>query len=173
MGEAREATQTSSPEPMLAQYADGPAQLEGAIAGLAEAGLDAASSADSWSIRQIVHHVADGDDIWKTCIKMALGNSQGVFNLLWYWAMPQNAWAEKWNYAGRAIEPSLALFRANRCHVVQLMQQIPEAWEGHALLKQRDGQETEITVGEVIENQVRHVVQHVNDIRAIRQAHHI
>ena len=165
--------QASNPEAVLVQYADGPAQLEAAIAGLAEAGLDAALSADSWSIQQIVHHIADGDDIWKICIKAALGNSQGVFHLQWYWDIPQDTWAEKWDYAGRAIEPSLALFRANRCHVVQLMQQVSEAWERHALLKQHDGREMEITVGEVIKIQVEHVVQHVNDIRAIRQAHHI
>jgi hypothetical protein len=54
-----------------------------------------------------------------------------------------------------------------------LMQQMPESWERHTLLKQHDGREMEITVGEVIEIQVRHVVQHVDDIRAIRQAHHI
>ncbi len=64
---------------ILARYADGPTLLDSALAGLSETDLDLALSADSWSIRQIVHHLADGDDIWKICIKAALGNSDGTF----------------------------------------------------------------------------------------------
>ena len=56
--------QTCDPDTILARYADGPAQLEAAIAGLSEEELDLAQTADTWTIRQIVHHVVDGDDIW-------------------------------------------------------------------------------------------------------------
>ena len=120
--------QTRDPDTILALYADGPAQLEAAIAGLAEEDLDVAQSADTWTIRQIVHHVADGDDIWKIGIKAALGNSTGTFTLQWYWDKPQDEWVESWDYAGRDLEPSLALFRANRRHIVQ--RSMPESWEG-------------------------------------------
>lgn len=30
--------------------------------------LDAMPSGGGWTIRQIVHHIVDGDDIWKLCI---------------------------------------------------------------------------------------------------------
>ena len=50
-------------EATIARYADGPNQLETAIVGLSEEELDIAESDGSWTIRQIVHHVADGDDI--------------------------------------------------------------------------------------------------------------
>ena len=56
--------QTRDPDAIIARYADGPAQLEAAIAGLTEEELDLAQTADTWTIRQIVHHVVDGDDIW-------------------------------------------------------------------------------------------------------------
>jgi hypothetical protein len=163
--------QAHDPDTVLARYADGPAQLEAAIAGLAEAELDLAQTADTWTIRQIVHHVVDGDDIWKVCVKAALGNSQGVFSLQWYWDVPQDTWAESWNYAGRAIEPSLALFHANRRHVVKLVQQIPDAWARHIVIRWPNGQEEQVTVGWVIEMQANHVTAHINDIRAIRQTH--
>jgi hypothetical protein len=48
---------------ILARYAEGPAELVRAIAGLDGAGLDAALDDESWTIRQIVHHIVDGDDI--------------------------------------------------------------------------------------------------------------
>ncbi len=165
--------QTRDPDTILARYADGPAQLEAAIAGLTEEELDLAQSADTWTIRQIVHHVADGDDIWKIGIKAALGNSSGTFSLQWYWDRPQDEWVEIWNYAGRAIEPSLALFRANRCHIVQLLNQIPDAWERYMVIRWPDGQKVQLTVGDIVEMQADHVRGHINDIRLIRQAYNL
>ena len=102
--------QTRDPDAILARYADGPAQLEAAIAGL----------------------------------------------------------------AGLAIEPSLALFRAHRCHVVQLVGRIPDGWGRHMLIQWPRRPEAEpITVGDVIEMQADHTLHHIEDIRAIRQTHSI
>src|SRR5512139_3231261 len=109
--------QTESVEAILAQYADGPARLDAALMGLTDSEMDLSLTADSWSIRQIVHHIVDGDDIWKTCIKAALGNSDTSFSLQWYTVKPQMEWSESWAYARRALEPSLTLFHANRSHI--------------------------------------------------------
>lgn len=165
--------QTHDPATMLARYADGPAQLEAAITGLTDAELDLAQSDDLWTIRQIVHHLVDGDDLWQICVKAALGNSPGIFSFQWYWDVPQDTWAENWNYAGRAIEPSLALFHANHRHVVQLIEQIPDAWERRVLIRWPNGEEKEITAGWVIEMQTDHVITHIEDIRLIRQTHNV
>jgi hypothetical protein len=163
--------QPRDPEAILARYADGPSQLEAAVAGLAEEELDLAQSADTWTIRQIVHHVVDGDDIWKIGIKAALGNSAGTFTLQWYWDRPQDEWVKSWDYAGRDIEPSLALFRANRRHTVQLLRRIPDAWEGSMSIEWPNGQKEQIAVGYIVEMQAGHVLSHVEDIRTIRQTH--
>lgn len=156
--------------PRLAQYADGVIELEEAIAGLADDDLDLAESETAWTIRQIVHHVVDGDDLWKSCIKAALGNSKGVFTLQWYWDVPQDEWVEQWDYAGRAIEPSLARFRVNRHHVVELLRRIPDAWDRSIRIRWPQG-EDRVTVGEVVVMQARHVQDHVAEIGRVRQAH--
>jgi uncharacterized damage-inducible protein DinB len=166
-------TPTESSETILARYAEGPAQLEAALRDLSESDLDLALAADSWSIRQIVHHLADGDDLWKMCIKAALGNSDGLFTLQWYWDKPQTEWVENWKYARRDIRSSLALLRANRQHIMELMQQIPKAWEKSIRLRPPNGQEERVTIGEVVEMQANHIVGHIHDIQSIRQAHHI
>jgi len=164
--------QTSDPNTILSRYAEGPAQLEAALEGLAEADLDAALSADTWTIRQIVHHLVDGDDLWKVCIKMALGNSGTRFDLQWYWDFPQDTWVQRWDYAGRAIEPSLAFLRASRSHVAQLLHQIPDGWERYVLIKWPGSQEEErITIRDIVEMQAGHLVGHVDDIMRIREAH--
>jgi len=157
----------------LAQYADGPAQLEAALIGLTESDLNLAQTTDTWTIRQIVHHIVDGDDIWKTCIKAALGNSEGLFSLQWYWDRPQTEWAETWRYANRRIEPSLVLLRANRHHIEELVRQTPNAWEKSIRLKWPDTEEERITIGDVLEMQARHVIGHINDIQMIRRAHNV
>ena len=72
--------QGHDPAAILARYIDGVAQLEAAIVGLTESDLDIAQAAGRWTIRQIVHHVIDGDDLRKVCIKAALGNSEDIFS---------------------------------------------------------------------------------------------
>ncbi len=158
---------------IVTQYADGPSRLEAALTGLTDSELNLALSADSWSLRQIVHHLADGDDIWKICIKAALGNNEGLFSLQWYWDRPQTEWADNWSYAHRSVGSSLGLLHANRQHIVELLEQIPNACEKSIRLKWPDGPEERITVRDVLEMQTRHVADHIHDIQLIRQAHHI
>lgn len=154
---------------ILASYATGPDQLQIAIAGLSEEQLDLALSAETWTIRQIIHHLTDGDDIWKIFVKRAIGNPKGCFELVWYWEIPQNDWVRHWAYAQREIEPSLALFRANHAHVIQLLETIPGVWEKSLLLNLPNGKEQPASIEEIIAMQSHHVEGHVNDIRKIRE----
>ena len=162
--------QPEDPKAMLACYADGPAQLLAALAGLNEIGLDLGPADGGWTIRQIVHHIADGDALWGACVEMALGTATG-FSLQWYWARSQDEWAKVWHYAERAVEPSLVLFSANRAHIVQLLEQVPDAWSRRMALQMPDGSERSITVEEVIAMQAGHARGHIADIRAIRELH--
>ena len=163
--------QLSDREAIIARYADGPNQLETAIAGLSEGELDIAESDGTWTIRQIVHHVADGDDIWKVFIKRAIGNPGGKFDLQWYWAMPQDEWVKSWAYASRDIEPSLALFRSSRGHIVQLLEHMPQVWERSLLVRWPNGEEQEVSVAWVVEMQTQHLIGHLDDIQKARQVH--
>ena len=163
--------QLSDRKAIIAGYAAGPNQLETAIAGLSEGELDIAESDGTWTIRQIVHHVADGDDIWKVFIKRAIGNPGGKFDLQWYWAMPQDEWVKSWAYASREIGPSLAYFRASRGHIVQLLEHMPEVWERSLLVRWSYEEEEEVKVAWVVKMQAQHVVGHVDDIWRARQVH--
>jgi len=163
--------QAGNQSDVLASYAAGPDRLEAAIAGLSAADLDLALGSDSWSIRHIVHHIADGDDIWKEFVKRAVGNPAGEFTLAWYWHIPQDEWAGRWAYRERAIQPSLALFRASRAHVVQLLTHRPEAWSNNLLIRWPDGEEVQTSVEWVVAMQARHIDGHLDDIRRIREAH--
>ncbi len=154
---------------VLARYKEGPALLARALAGLKDAELDATPAKGGWTIRQIAHHIVDGDDLWKTCIKMALGNEQAEFALGWYWAQPQDVWVERWAYASRPLDESLALLRANRAHVLQLLEHVPDAWRRSVRLVRSDGQAERLPVGAVVAMHADHVAHHLDRILAIRR----
>ena len=156
---------------VLAQYADGPMLLEQALSGLNDSDLDLTLSEDSWTIRQIVHHIADGDDIWKICIKTALGNSDALFSLQWYTVKSQMEWSASWAYPCRGLASSLELYRANRRHIVDLLEHIPGALEKSIRFDRPGREEICITVFDVVELHVRHLTEHIESINAIRQAH--
>lgn len=152
---------------LLSRYLQGPAMLERAVAGLRDADLDAPPSQGGWTIRQIVHHVVDGDDLWMTCIKAALGNEEGEFTLEWYWGLPQDTWADRWGYAHRPLDVSLALFKAIRAHIAQLLEHVPDGWSRSVSVRTPQGTER-LSVRAVVEMQADHVDHHVKRIAAIR-----
>lgn len=92
-------------EDLLSEYLHAPEQIEAALHGLSEAQLDLSPHPGEWSIRQIVHHVVDGDDLWALILKQALGEAPQELNLQWYWEHPQENWGDWWAYARREIAP--------------------------------------------------------------------
>lgn len=154
---------------ILKLFKKGPSILENALAGLSDIELDYAPSNGGWTIRQIIHHIADGDDLWKTYIKIALGNEQAEFSLQWYLALPQIEWAKRWSYEKRSIDASLALFRVNRDHILQLLEYAPDGWTKSAQFRDSNGEIEVVPVGFVVQMQADHVVHHVKRISAIRQ----
>jgi len=60
-------------EEILAQYEAGIEELGKALAGLGESHFNCRRAEGKWSIRQIVHHIVDCEDIFKISIKAGLG----------------------------------------------------------------------------------------------------
>jgi len=162
--------QSSNTNNLLNQYVDGASLLRDTVADLSEAELNTALNDHSWTIRQIVHHIVDGDDLWQTCIKAALGSSQ-PFSMNWYWDIPQDTWADVWKYAKRDVEPGLRLFQANREHILQLLRLIPDALEQEVIVRWPDGDEQKEALSDVIKDQISHVTGHIEEIHTIRSTH--
>lgn len=154
---------------ILDLFNQGPSILENALAGLSNNELDYIPSTGGWTIRQIVHHIVDGNDIWKLCIKMALGNQQAEFNLQWYWAIQQTEWAKCWSYENRSIEISIALLKVNIDHISQLLEHVKDGWSKSIQFRKHSGEIERVSVGAAINIQADHVVHHVQKILAIRQ----
>jgi hypothetical protein len=162
-----------TPEEWLRLYASAPDALEAAVAGLAEPELDLVGAPGAWSIRHVVHHVADGDDLWSLPLKVALATPGRTCALGFHLGMVDNEeWAAGLAYAGRPIGPSLALFRANRAHFAELIRHLPDPWARHVMLQRLDGQApTRLTVAELLATQARHALGHADEVRRTRQRH--
>src|SRR4030065_140866 len=125
---------TQTQQQILDRYTSGPEQLKSALLGLDDAQLDLTLSPESWSIRQLIHHIADGDYLWKEFLLRAAGDPELEFSLEWYWCLPQDDWVKRWSYAERDITPSIALLVANRQHTRDLLMQVPWLWRKRLLI---------------------------------------
>lgn len=151
----------------LARFHAGISALEEAVSGMSDETLDAQPTGGGWTVRQIVHHLADGDDIWKLAIKMAIGHDDVAFDLGWYQALSQQEWAARWSYDSRPINASLSLLKAGRDHVLQLLNSSPDAWNHAVLLRTPDGRIERIPVGFIVDMQAEHMFHHLRRIDAI------
>ncbi|GLV54312.1 hypothetical protein KDH_11600 [Dictyobacter sp. S3.2.2.5] len=157
-----------TPEEIAALYAQGPTRLQQALADITEQELDKKRTDGEWSIRQLVHHIVDGDDLWIHAIKAALARSGSQYRHDWY--TPDNACAEMLDYAGRTIEPALLLFQAHHEHILQLVQHLPDALSRFLLFAWPDQEPHPLNVQQILYNQAVHVALHCEDILLLRSS---
>jgi catechol 2,3-dioxygenase-like lactoylglutathione lyase family enzyme len=155
-----------SPEEIIELYAQGPQRLQKALAGISEQYLELSKAPGEWTIRQLVHHIADGDDLWMSAVKAALVSSGTQYRHDWY--TPDNASADILDYAGRAIKPALLLFRANHEHILQLVRHLPGALERYVMFEWPGQEARQFTVQGILYSQAMHVAIHCNEITEIR-----
>lgn len=161
-----------TPEETISLYVQGVEDLEVALAGLSEEQLDLTRGPQEWSIRQIVHHLAEGDSLFLMTMKTALAAPGSTFVRPPY---DQTAWVEAMRYSERPIGPSFALIRAIRQHVAQLLHTVPHHWEQSITMKFADGddQGRAISLGHLIDIQAGHIAEHCEEIRHTRRANGI
>jgi hypothetical protein len=99
--------------------------LEAALTGLREAELDRSVAAGEWTVRQIIHHVADTEIIAGARLRMMLARDGVPFP-----TYDQAELARAAEPESRSVESSLALVRAaHQANVELLRALVPWAWE--------------------------------------------
>jgi hypothetical protein len=155
---------------LLKKYLQLPDRLEAAVAGLSESDLDLRG--EGWSIRQYVHHTVEGELMWQLFLRAILGTNGIEFPIQWYFAISQDEWAEHWASDKRAVEPTLALFRASTRSLAELLRSVdPDAWKHFGCVTWPGAKEaTRLTVRDIVLIHIGHMDQHEADIRAILQS---
>ncbi len=157
-------TQRSEQE-SLTLYMAGIDELEAAVANLSESDLELSLRADSWTIRYIVHHLADTETLFVWWLKAALVESGRTYTQ--NWPSSNDVVAVSLQHEKRTIAPSVALVRATRTHIAQLIPCIPDAWEHYT----QDEHGEKMTVRALINLLAAHSLEHIDEIVAIRHKH--
>jgi hypothetical protein len=151
---------TKSQEKTLALFVAGAERLEAIIQDLPEEALDSACAPGEWTIRQLVHHLADDCDVWSMCIKRAIA-TPGV--LVRFEGFPGNEpWADGLAFECRGVEPALTLIKAHRQYIAHLATHFSDAWDRSFKLGNAQGEVVrEFSVREMIENLTEHMSGHL------------
>ncbi len=155
--------QTSIPSEILTLYAKAPDELEAVL--MEDIDLDKRLTPETWSIRQNVHHMVDGDMTWTMLMKIAIFNSGTPFDFGWY--KNNDISAEELLYTQRSIELIVQLFRANRAQMSELFTLLVDAGDRYIQLTTPQGAHP-VPLSQMVAIQASHAMEHIGEIRAIR-----
>jgi len=145
----------------ISDLAEAPGRLESAVEGLSEAQLDTPYRPGGWTVRQVVHHLADTHGAAGLRIRMALTAEEplvAVYNV--------NGIAELSDSKAGPIGPSLAVFRGAHERLVPLLQSLaPEDFARTFLHPERGP----LTIDRNIGIYAWHARHHTAHITALRQ----
>ncbi|HXE00204.1 MAG TPA: DinB family protein [Candidatus Acidoferrum sp.] len=107
---------------LIARYTAGYQKVVDALRGIGADELDFRPAPDEWSVREIVHHLADSETIAGQRLRQLLVDDDPRIH-----GYDQDAYARRLHYQRRALEPALQAFEAARTSTAQLFDQMSEA----------------------------------------------
>jgi hypothetical protein len=144
---------------LIVQYRDGYRAVAEALLKITTEELGARPKPDKWSVREIVHHLADSEMTAAVRLRLLLAQDQPVIQ-----AYDQDEFARRLHY-DRPHETSLELFRYARESTAELLERLaPADWR-------RGGTHSEVGpfgVEKWLEIYAPHAHKHATQIRAAR-----
>ncbi|HLO34663.1 MAG TPA: DinB family protein, partial [Candidatus Deferrimicrobium sp.] len=106
---------------LIERYRTGTADVEAAVAGITDEELDRPpADPDSWTARQVAHHLADSEAMAYIRLRRLLAENEPVIA-----GYDEPEWARRLHY-DRPIASSLAVLAAVRAASLELMEQLSE-----------------------------------------------
>jgi hypothetical protein len=158
----RQASYTSAErDAMIARLAGQPASLRAAIDALDDAALDTPYRPGGWTVRQLVHHVADGHMNAYIRVKLALTEDEPTVK-----PYDQDAWVQLADVTAVAPSVSLALLEGTHARLVPVLRAMSPDDFRRGLMHPENGR---MTVDDVLATYAWHGDHHVAHIRALRR----
>ncbi len=154
---------TSESRPaLIEQYRRGHAELLKALNGVTSEELDRRPTAADWTIRVIVHHLADSELIAAIRLRRLVAEDSPLIQ-----GFDQEVYARRLRYDSRPIESALLLIESARATTVELLRSLSEAeWQRAGIHSERGDYSAE----RWLELNSGHAHDHAEQIRRIRAA---
>jgi uncharacterized damage-inducible protein DinB len=137
-----------------------PAELRSAVAGLGDAQLDTPYRPGGWTVRQLVHHVADSHINAYTRFRLALTESEPTIK-----PYDENTWADLEDGRTMPIGVSLDLLDALHARLVNLLRATPQDAFQRTMRHPENGIMTVDTLLSIYSWHGRHHTAHVTALR--------
>lgn len=135
-----------------------PRQIARLVKGVSRKKLSRRPSADTWSVTEILAHLADSELVYGFRIRLILEAASPTIQ-----GIDQDLWAKFSDYAKHDPVLSLEALRSNRERLVRLLKSLPPgSWDFHGMHSER-GKET---VKRVVEMLAGHDINHMMQIKA-------
>jgi hypothetical protein len=142
-----------------------PSRLEHLVAGVRRPLLTRRAGTASWSILEIVAHMADAELAMGWRLRSILA-APGV-GLAWF---DQDQWARELDYNSRALRPQLEQFRELRGGNLALLRSIPRRrWRTCYGVHELRGRQT---VADFVQMEAAHDIAHLRQIRTVLHTEH-
>lgn len=140
--------------------AEAPARLRAAVSGLTDAQLDTPYRPGGWTVRQLVHHVADSHMNASTRVRLALTESNPTIK-----PYDEAAWAELADARTLPVALSLGLLEALHERLVYLLRATPAEVFARTLIHPENGPMTLDALLSTYSWHGRHHTAHVTALR--------
>lgn len=144
----------------IEQYQQGYEQLLAELDGLSTEQISFKPSDTSWSIREIVIHVADTEMVHIYRMKAILAEDNPILT-----AFDQNQWTAHLDYQHLDIHPYLLLFSTLRESFLPILKSLKEQ---DFARKGMHNQVGELTFKEIFIHSIEHVTGHLAQIRRVK-----
>jgi uncharacterized damage-inducible protein DinB len=148
---------------MIESLAAAPARFREAVAGLNDQQLDTRYRSGGWTVRQVVHHVADSHMNAYIRIRFAVTEAEPAVK-----AYDEKAWAELADARSAPVEISLQLLDAVHQRLVILLHSVREIDCNRAMKHSENGLMSLDDVLAMYEWHGRHHVAHITGLRKER-----
>jgi len=145
---------------LLEQLAETPGNLRAAIANLAPNQLDTPYRPGGWTVRQVVHHLADAQMHWYIRSKLALTEDNPAVK-----TYDENQWARLHDANTPPVESSLMLLDGLYCRWLDMFQSLSEEQWKRALLHPERGRFALDSILSLIVWHMRHHTAHIVELR--------
>ncbi len=149
-----------------------PDLIEKSIEGLSEPDLDLRGGHHGASIRETTHHLVEANLIASTIILAALAPGK-LTTYDWSWVWPNVEWMQRMGYSKTPVAPALKTLRALSEYYAFLIAGIPDGLTREVQLLDSPGAQLySKTVEAILDQECKHVQEHLRDVSEIREANH-